>query len=87
MTKDELIKIEIAKHLESVGFSVLTSIKAANVGLAYFNKQVCNSKDAFKESCDHAGDVAHKLQPKVKYKSPKAKSKPRYKKPPEAFNF
>lgn len=53
----------------------------------YFNERICNSRDPFKDCCDYAGKMAESDILKFKYKSPKAKSTARAKKPQEAFNF
>lgn len=84
--RDFLIK-EIHRYLTSLGFSESNSAICAQYGYEFYERSICNSRDPFKDSCDHAGAKAQMAQPKIKYKSPKAKSKPRTKKPQDAFNF
>ncbi|CAH0528438.1 hypothetical protein CTH30272_02122 [Allocatenococcus thiocycli] len=84
--KDIVIK-NVHEHLVSCGFSVQNSLTQAGKAWQFFQKQICNSRDPFKDACDFAGGQAVLIEPKIKYKSPKAKSKPRTKKPQEAFNF
>ena len=84
--KDFLIK-QISDYLVSVGYSISVSASCAYSGWEFFDKSVCNSKDAFKDACDHAGLKAQIMQPSVKYKSPKSKTTRRAKRPQEAFKF
>ena len=77
----------INQHLIDIGYSTSNSALSAQKGWEFFERQICNSRDPFKDSCDHAGAHAQTAQPKVKYKSPKGKTKARTKKPQEAFNF
>ncbi len=84
--KDIIIK-NIVNHLTELGYSNNTAVSCASSAWQHFQKAICNSKDAFKDACDHAGDKAQIREPNIKYKSPKAKSTRRAKKPQEAFKF
>lgn len=77
----------IYDHLISLGYSESNSTLSAQFGWEFFERSVCNSRDPFKDACDHAGARAQTKQTDIKYKSPKAKTKPRAKKPQDAFNF
>lgn len=85
-TREVMVKA-INQHLESLGFSKAVSAKCAFDGYMHFEKKVCNSRDPYLEACNFAGEKAHVMQPSVKYKAPKKKSKPRAKKPQDAFDF
>lgn len=81
------IEQEVSKELTSQG---LTHSQATSFALKagdYFEKSICNSRDPFKDCCDYAGEMAAKSIVGFKYKSPKAKSRTRAKKPQEAFKF
>lgn len=84
--RDVVIK-NIHAHLISCGFSAANSATQAGKAWQFFQKQICNSRDPYKDACDYTGGQAQLIEPKVKYKSPKAKTKARAKKPQEAFNF
>lgn len=83
----EFIERNIANHLQSCGLSTGPSEIYASSGYAFYRSNVSNSKDAFKEACDHAGQLAEQRVSGFKYKSPKSKSTRIAKKPQEAFNF
>lgn len=74
-------------HLLSCGFSEANSAIQSEKAWDFFQKKVCNSKDAFKDCCDYAGGCAMISEPNIKYKQPKAQSRARTKKPQEAFKF
>lgn len=84
--KDFLIK-EIYNHLVFYGFSKSVSAHCAQYGYDFFERSICNSRDPYKDACDHAGALAETKMHGVKYKSPKAKSNRRSKRPQEAFKF
>lgn len=85
--KDFLIR-EVKKHLVSCGFSENNSQFQAEKVWHFFQNQICNSRDPFKECCDYAGVQAALMETGVKYVSPKAKARKRgSKRPQEAFKF
>lgn len=86
MNKQFIVK-EVKKYLVSLGLDELTAARCAEQGGVHWLKRVANSRDPFKEACDHAGQKAMERDMKFKYKSPKAATKRRTKKPQEAFNF
>ena len=86
MSRDFIVK-QVAIELESQGIAKCRAIKFANDAGDFFQTNVCNSKDPFKECCDYAGRNAESTIIGFKYKSPKSKSNPRRKKPQEAFVF
>ncbi len=83
----EFIESNIKSHLESLGLSETLSGIYAQKGYEHYQSSVCNTRDAFKDACDHAGMLAQQNVSGFKYKPPKAKSRARTKKPQEAFNF
>lgn len=83
----KFIEQEVSKELISQGLTQSQALSFAIKAGEYFEGSVCNSRDPFKECCDYAGDMASKAVVGFKYKSPKAKSRPRTKKPQEAFKF
>lgn len=84
--RDIIIK-NIYDHLTSLKFSEANASRSAQKGWEFFDRAVCNSRDPFKDACDHAGAYANLSEPKIKYKSPKAKASRRTKKPQSAFDF
>ncbi len=86
MSKQFIVE-SVKSELMSQGLSQSSAMSFAIKAGDYFERSVCNSKDPFKECCDYAGDLASKSVSGFKYKSPKAKSRARVKKPQEAFNF
>lgn len=52
--KDIIIK-NIHEHLVSCGFSAQNSLTQAAKAWQFFQKQICNSRDPYKDACDHAG--------------------------------
>ncbi|GHZ69171.1 hypothetical protein VCSRO127_0491 [Vibrio cholerae] len=52
--KNIIIK-NIHEHLVSCGFSAQNSITQAGKAWQFFQKQICNSRDPYKDACDHAG--------------------------------
>lgn len=86
MSKQFIIE-SVKSELISQGLSQSSAMSFAIKAGDYFERIVCNSKDPFKDFCDYAGDLASKSVSGFKYKSPKAKSRARAKKPQEAFNF
>lgn len=88
MTKIEyIITKQVEDYLLSIGFGKYNSKSQSMKCAEFYRSKLSNSKDVFKDCCDYAGSLAHTLEPNVKYKQPKSKSKPRKKKPQEAFNF
>lgn len=83
---EKYITDKVQEYLISIGFSKTCTMMATSGVADFYRKTVCNSKDPFKECCDFAGKIAEQYS-EIKYKSPKAKTKPRKKRPPSAFNF
>lgn len=52
--KDVVIK-NIHAHLISCGFSAANSATQAGKAWQFFQKQICNSRDPYKDACDYAG--------------------------------
>lgn len=77
----------VCEHLVCCGFSQRVSAICAQYAWEFYDRSLCNSRNPYKDCCDHAGAKAQTMQIGVKYKSPRAKSKPRSKKPQDAFNF
>lgn len=78
---------QIKTELERQGLNSSHSERFAMEGVEFYKSKVCNSKDPFKDSCDHAGAIAERYVEGFKYKSPKSKQQRRQKRPQEAFNF
>ncbi|AUR88522.1 hypothetical protein NVP1115B_47 [Vibrio phage 1.115.B._10N.222.49.B11] len=55
--KDFLVK-NIKDHLVSIGLNPGVASIYADKGYYFYKSEVANSKDAFKEACDHAGKMA-----------------------------
>lgn len=81
------IKNNIVAHLVSLGLDKHNAEWCAEQGLIHYKKKVSNSKNPFVEACDYAGMMASQRSLIFKYSSPKSKSKPRAKRPQEAFDF
>jgi hypothetical protein len=75
------------QHLVSLGLDENNAEWCAMQGWNYYQKQISNSRDPFKDACDYAALRALERSLSFNYKPPKAKSRPRTKKPQEAFNF
>ncbi len=52
--RDVVIK-NIHAHLISCGFSAANSATQAGKAWQFFQKQICNSRDPYKDACDYAG--------------------------------
>lgn len=89
MNHKELITNNIKQHLINCKLDVIKATKCANDAYEYYLKQVGNSKDPYKQTCDHAGQLASGMvgKGKFKYKSPVNKTGRRVKKPQDAFDF
>ncbi|MGL5669073.1 MAG: hypothetical protein ACRDD9_23470 [Shewanella sp.] len=84
---NEFVHKNIKAHLEKCGLDSSSASTAAMKGVDFFSGQVCNSKNAFKDACDHAGAWAQSMGFKFKYVSPRRAGGQRKKKPQEVFNF
>lgn len=87
MNQKELITSKIKSHLINCKLDPFKAGKCAEDAYKHFLKKVGNSKDPFKETCDHAGKLAMGLDSKFKYKSPVSKTGKRVKRPQETFDF
>jgi len=87
MDQKELIISNVKKHLIANKLCEPKASRCANDAYQYYLKKVGNSKDPFKETCDHAGKLAMGMDAKFKYKSPVCKTGRRVKKPQDAFDF
>lgn len=83
----DFVKKHIVEHLVRLGLDELTATLCAQSGVEHFKLKVSNSRDPFKDACDHAGEIAVRKNPKFKYKSPSSKRSVRQKRPQEAFTF
>lgn len=84
-------RVWMTKQIENVliggGLDEANARWCANQGYEYYRKTVCNSKDPLAETINYAGHLAETRSLTYKHKQAKPKSKPRAKRPPEAFNF
>jgi len=87
MNAIDFIHNNIKKHLMECGLDSGNAEWCAQQGVAHYKKRVGNSKNPFNEACDYAGLIAGQRSLTFKYVSPKAKAKPRAKRPQEAFDF
>lgn len=55
--RDVVIK-NIHAHLISCGFSAANSATQAGKAWQFFQKQICNSRDPYKDACDYAGGAS-----------------------------
>lgn len=83
----EFIEKSVKAELIKQGLQEWHAVRVAAQAADYFTSHCCNSKDPFKECCDHAGKIAAQEVAGFKYKSPKAPSARRQKRPQEAFKF
>lgn len=83
----QLITKNITDHLVELGLDPFKAKQCADKAFIYYQKQIGNSKDPYKQACDHAGDLACGMVAKFKYKSPSNRSKRMTKKPQDAFDF
>lgn len=84
---NDFIKKNIINHLISLGLDQSNAAWCAEQGIRHYEKAVGNSKNPFNDACDYAGMMASQRSLSFKYKSPKSKTKPRSKRPEEAFDF
>ncbi|WJZ69966.1 membrane lipoprotein [Vibrio phage vB_VpaM_XM1] len=87
MQANDFVKKHILEHLIGLGLEHHTAIACADKGVEFYNRQVANARDPFKEACDYAGNIAMQRNAKFKYKSPTSKRQARQKRPQEAFKF
>lgn len=87
MNQKELIISNIKAHLIKGKLDPFKSGQCATRAYQHYLKCVGNSKDPFKQTCDHAGQLAMGMDAKFKYKSPVCKTGRRVKKPQDAFEF
>jgi len=84
---DQFIKKNIKQHLISHGLDEANANWCAEQGFLHYQRAVDNSKNPFNDACDYAGMMAEQRSLTFKYRAPKAKVKPRKKRPEEAFDF
>ena len=84
---NDVLAKSIKAHLVSCGLDSSNAAWCADRSVDYFKYRVCNSKDPFKECCDHAGLLAGQRSLTFKYQSPKSKAARRSKKPQEVSLF
>lgn len=74
-------------HLVSLGLDKYNAEWCAEQALRHYKEAIGNSKNPFNEACDYAGMMASQRSLTFKCSSPKAKSKPRAKKPQGSTDF
>ncbi len=87
MNQKELIINNVKQHSINCKLNSSTAARCAIRAYEYYLKSIGNSKDPYKETCDHAGKLAMGMDSKFKYKSPTCKTGRRVKKPQEIFDF
>lgn len=87
MDVNKFIHDNIKRHLIGCGLDSANAEWCAQQGVIHYKQRIGNSKNAFNEACDYAGLMAGQRSLTFKYASPKAMSKPRAKRPQEAFDF
>lgn len=82
-----LIITNITEHLIKCGLDEFRAKQCAAKSFTFYQKEVGNSKDPYKQACDHAGQLACGMVPKFKYKSPSNRAKRQTKRPQDVFDF
>lgn len=77
----------IKRHLMDLGLVEGVATSCARQGVEHWRRAVGSSKNPFNEACDYAGMIAGQVCLGFKYKSHKAASKPRNKRPPDALDL
>lgn len=83
----EFIFSNVKRHLMSLGCPEGAATSSARKGVEHWQRAVGSSKNPFNEACDYAGMIAEQVCLGFKYKPPKAASKPRNKRPPDALDL
>lgn len=83
----EFIFSNVKAHLIALGLGEAQAASCARKGVEHWERAVGSSKNPFNEACDYAGMMAEQVCLGFKYKSPKATSKPRNKRPPDALDL
>ncbi len=87
MSPNEFLKKNIVEHLMKQGINKPNAEYCATQGVNFYSKKTANSKDVFKDACNHAGLIAEQRCFGFTYKAPVSKTTRRNKRPQEAFDF
>lgn len=87
MNQKELIISNIKQHLISRKLCPIKASQCADKAYQFYLTSIGNSKDPYKETCDHAGKLASGMDAKFKCKSPVSKTVRRVKKPQETLDL
>jgi hypothetical protein len=83
----KFIEQEVKKELIRQGLHESRAAYYGRKSSEYYQEQLCNSKDPFRDCCNYAGQLAQQENAGFKYKQPAAKRGSRSKRPQEAFKF
>lgn len=83
----DFIFSNVKRHLMGLGLAEGMAASCARKGVEHWQRAIGSSKNPFNEACDYAGMIAEQVCMGFRYKSPKAPTKARSKRPPEALDL